>query len=73
MERSGLHGKQLVRDFYIRRAFRIYPLSILTIAVALALHLDSNVNGIAGLSYGSRPSVKGCARTVLTRSEFDTA
>ena len=65
MERSGLQGKQLVRDFYIRRAFRIYPLSILTIAVALALHLDSNVNGIAGLSYGARPSVKAALAQFL--------
>ena len=58
MERSGLRGKPLLKDFYIRRAFRIYPLSILAVAAALALHLDSNVNDIAGLSYGPAPGMK---------------
>jgi len=58
MERSGLEGRALFRDFYIRRAFRIYPLSIVAVGTALVLHLNSNVNGIAGLSYGPRPSVK---------------
>ncbi len=55
MERSGLQGARLLKDFYIRRVFRIYPLSILAIAVAVALHLESNVNGIAGLSHGQLP------------------
>jgi peptidoglycan/LPS O-acetylase OafA/YrhL len=55
MERSGLHGVLLLRDFFIRRIFRIYPLSILAIAAALALHLESDINGIAGLSYGHLP------------------
>ena len=58
MERTGLSGRALLRDFYIRRAFRIYPLSILAVAAALILHLDSNINGIAGLSRGQLPGVK---------------
>ena len=55
MDRSGLSGIPLLKDFYTRRIFRIYPLSILAIAVALCLHLESDVNGIAGLSYGRLP------------------
>jgi len=55
MERSGLQGARLLKDFYIRRVFRIYPLSIFAIAVAVTLHLESNLNGIAGLSYGQLP------------------
>ena len=58
MERSGLQGRTLLRDFYIRRFFRIYPLSILTVAVALSLHLGSDINHIPGLSYGPLPSFK---------------
>jgi len=37
MERSGLNGSSLHKDFYIRRVFRIYPLSILAVGVAVAL------------------------------------
>jgi peptidoglycan/LPS O-acetylase OafA/YrhL len=55
MERGGLHGALLLKDFYLRRIFRIYPLSILAVAAALALHLDSDINGVAGLSYGHLP------------------
>ena len=58
MERSGLSGRALLRDFYIRRGFRIYPLSMLAVAAALILHLDSNINGIAGLSRGQVPGIK---------------
>jgi peptidoglycan/LPS O-acetylase OafA/YrhL len=50
MERSQLNGWSLARNFYIRRLFRIYPLSILAVLTAVALHLDSGVNGVAGLS-----------------------
>ncbi len=53
MERSGLTGRRLFASFHIRRIFRIYPLSILAVAVALALHLTSDVNGIRGLSVAS--------------------
>lgn len=55
MERSGLQGTSLLKDFYIRRIFRIYPLSILAVGSAVALHLESDVNGTAGLSYGHLP------------------
>lgn len=69
MERSGLEGKSLLKDFYIRRIFRIYPLSILAICAALALHLDSNINGIAGLSPGPLPSNKAIfAQLVLMQN-----
>jgi len=58
LDRSGLGGASLLKDFYIRRIFRIYPLSILAVASALVLHLDSNINGIAGLSHGNLPGKK---------------
>jgi peptidoglycan/LPS O-acetylase OafA/YrhL len=50
MERSQLNGWPLVANFYVRRLFRIYPLSILAVLTAVALHLDSGVNGVSGLS-----------------------
>jgi peptidoglycan/LPS O-acetylase OafA/YrhL len=55
MERGGLKGAGLLKDFYIRRILRVYPLSITAICGAVALHLESNVNGIGGLSYGQLP------------------
>lgn len=51
MDRSQLKGFSLARNFYVRRAFRIYPLSILAVMTAVALHLDSGVNGVPGLSH----------------------
>jgi len=65
MERGGLAGWRLFRNFYVRRAFRIYPLSILAVVIALALHLDSDVNGAAGLSYGSFPGKLSAASHLL--------
>ncbi len=50
MERSNLGGWRLFTNFHVRRIFRIYPLSILTVATALALHLSSDVNDVRGLS-----------------------
>jgi len=50
MERSHLNGGPLVGNFYVRRLFRIYPLSMLAVLTAVALHLDSGVHGIPGLS-----------------------
>ena len=50
MERSRLDGVPLALNFYVRRIFRIYPLSILAVLTAVALHLDS-VNGVPGLSH----------------------
>ncbi len=52
MQRSSLTGFALVKDFYIRRLFRIYPLSILAVLTAVALHLHADPRG---LSLGPRP------------------
>lgn len=57
MERGGLCGPSLLKEFYVRRIFRIYPLSILAITAALILHLDSDINGTAGLSRGPLPGL----------------
>jgi peptidoglycan/LPS O-acetylase OafA/YrhL len=55
IERSDLTGWRLFKNFQIRRVFRIYPLSVIAVAAALLLHLDSGVNGIPGLSYSPLP------------------
>jgi peptidoglycan/LPS O-acetylase OafA/YrhL len=55
MERSGLSGLALFGNFYIRRFFRIYPLSVLTVFTALGLHLGSDLGGFAGLSHSAYP------------------
>jgi peptidoglycan/LPS O-acetylase OafA/YrhL len=52
MRRSGFTGFNLIKNFYIRRFFRIYPLSILTVLAAVALHLHANGRGIV---FGPRP------------------
>ena len=52
MQRSHLTGKALINDFYIRRIFRIYPLSALAVLTAVALHLHADGRG---LSFGPRP------------------
>jgi peptidoglycan/LPS O-acetylase OafA/YrhL len=52
MQRSRLTGVALFKDFYIRRFFRIYPLSILAVLSAVALHLHADGRG---LSFGPRP------------------
>jgi peptidoglycan/LPS O-acetylase OafA/YrhL len=54
MQRSGLQGGPLRKNFYIRRFFRIYPLSVLTVLAALALHIHADGRG---LSFGPRPGV----------------
>lgn len=36
MQRCGLAGKELFINFYIRRAFRIYPLSVICVLLVLA-------------------------------------
>ena len=65
MQRSELTGWPLVANFATRRIFRIYPLSILAVLAALALHLDSDVNGVRGLSYGLLPGKVGIASNLL--------
>ncbi|HET7206828.1 MAG TPA: acyltransferase [Terriglobales bacterium] len=52
MERSGLRGAALLKNFYVRRFFRLYPLSVVTVLAAVALHLHANGRG---LSYGAIP------------------
>jgi len=47
MQRSGLTGLQLLKNFYIRRFFRIYPLSVLAVLAAVALHLHADGRGLA--------------------------
>jgi peptidoglycan/LPS O-acetylase OafA/YrhL len=56
MERSRQDGVPLLVSFYLRRFFRIYPLSILAVLTAVALHLDSGIHGIAGLSHAPQPA-----------------
>lgn len=53
MERGDRTGFALVKNFAIRRMFRIYPLSLLAVLAAVALHLDSDVNGVHGLSHAA--------------------
>jgi peptidoglycan/LPS O-acetylase OafA/YrhL len=52
MERSRLTGSALFKNFYIRRFFRIYPLSIVAVLSAVALHLHAAGRGI---DFGPRP------------------
>ncbi len=65
MERSHLTGWPLLTNFATRRVFRIYPLSILAVLTALALHLDSDINGIRGLSHGHFPGIVSAASNLL--------
>jgi peptidoglycan/LPS O-acetylase OafA/YrhL len=65
IERSHLIGVPLLTNFYTRRIFRIYPASVLTVCAALALHLDSDINGIRGLSHGRFPGIVGAASNLL--------
>jgi peptidoglycan/LPS O-acetylase OafA/YrhL len=65
MERRPLAGWPLFRNFAIRRLFRIYPLSVLAVVVALSLHLDSDINGIHGLSRGPFPGIVSVASNLL--------
>ena len=57
MQRGKLDGLPLFVDFYTRRVTRIYPLSVLAVLTAVALHLDSEVGGIPGLSRAAPVSV----------------
>lgn len=55
LERTKLTGWRLFKNFYVRRIFRIFPASLITVSAALLLHLDSDINGIRGLSHGQLP------------------
>ena len=57
MERAALNGWPLYRNFYIRRFFRIYPLSVTIVLIAIGLGVDSDIHGVAGLSFAARPGV----------------
>jgi len=65
MDRSSLTGGPLFKNFATRRLFRIYPLSILAVVVALTLHLDSDINGIHGLSRGQFPGIVSVASNLF--------
>ncbi len=65
MGRSQLNGRALLHNFYLRRIFRIYPLSILAVLTALTLRLDSDVNGTAGLSRSPFPGMVVSAANLL--------
>jgi len=52
MDRSALSGFALVKTFYVRRFFRIYPLSVLTVLAAVALQLHATGRDI---DFGPRP------------------
>jgi peptidoglycan/LPS O-acetylase OafA/YrhL len=51
MQRSGLRGAPLLKNFYTRRIFRVYPLALVAVISVLALRLNSDVNGVPGLSH----------------------
>jgi peptidoglycan/LPS O-acetylase OafA/YrhL len=65
MERGGLTGWRLLKNFAVRRIFRIYPLSVIAVLAALALHLESDINGIHGLSHGHFPGLVSTAANLL--------
>lgn len=62
MQRSDLRGGSLFKDFYVRRFFRIYPLSVLAILAALALHLHATPQGLLP---GPRPGFLELASNLL--------
>lgn len=62
MQRSKLSGTPLIKHFYVRRFFRIYPLAIVTVLVAVALHLHANGRGLA---FGPRPGWAELASNLL--------
>ncbi|MGH9536283.1 MAG: acyltransferase family protein [Terriglobales bacterium] len=62
MQRSRLSGLLLMRNFFVRRCFRIYPLSVLAVLSAVALHLHANGRG---LSFSARPGPVELASNLL--------
>ncbi len=51
---AGLSGRTLAARFYIRRAFRVYPLSICAILIAVAFAIPPNPLGLAYQWRGAR-------------------
>jgi peptidoglycan/LPS O-acetylase OafA/YrhL len=47
MERLGLEGRPFFSSFYVRRWFRIYPLSIFCVLSVYAFHIPPGVNQVA--------------------------
>lgn len=62
LERSGGTSRGWVARFYVRRAFRIYPLAIAAVLLVLALRISANTTHIGYPSDFSAPS---CA-TILS-------
>jgi peptidoglycan/LPS O-acetylase OafA/YrhL len=54
LERTHAHlaGWSLARHFYIRRAFRIYPLSLSLIAICIAFSIPPNAVGVSYVWHG---------------------
>ena len=57
-------AKELVRSFYIRRLFRIYPLSTVAIVAALALGVTS-MGPVHGLAVTARPNLVAVSSDLL--------
>jgi|HubBroStandDraft_6_1064221.scaffolds.fasta_scaffold12038_2 peptidoglycan/LPS O-acetylase OafA/YrhL len=62
MQRSGLSGIELLKSFYTRRFFRVYPLSVFAVLAAVALHLHADGRGLA---FGLRPRPLEVASNLL--------
>jgi peptidoglycan/LPS O-acetylase OafA/YrhL len=54
LDRADQSGWALVRSFYIRRAFRLYPLSICLIVIAIAFSIPPNALGVPYIWHGAR-------------------
>ena len=72
LERSRMTGTRLLENFYLRRIFRIYPLSIVAVCITIALGLSST--GGHGLVTSPSPSWGQAASNLflvqnLTRSD----
>ena len=59
MERGKLRSKELYLNFYIRRIFRIYPLSIVAVLMVITFELPEHSHGLntpVGVSVLSLPT-----------------
>lgn len=64
-ETKGLWGWGLAKDFYTRRAFRIYPLAILTVAAVILFHIQREPSDLVFI----RPTVpETVANLTLTQN-----